>query len=100
RRREAVRERGTGIDRLTPIGGTEGLGCTSGVIAGGHGSIIAGVCAIVAARNVAPEYYSGVRPVERADVAALLELVDHPGRPGVADLEPPLQQRGRGTIVF
>ena len=34
------------------------------------------------------------------DVPALLELVDDPGRPGVPDLEPALEQRRRGAIVL
>ena len=58
------------------------------------------VAAVAAAGVVAPEHHAGVRPVERADVAARLELVDHPGRPGVADLEPPLEQRRRSAIVL
>ena len=41
-----------------------------------------------------------IRPIERPDVAARLELVDDARRPRVADLQPPLEQRRRGTIVL
>ncbi len=45
------------------------------------------------ARLVTAKDLPGVRPVERPDVAARLQLIDHPRRPRVADLEAALEER-------
>ena len=44
-------------------------------------------------RLVAAEDLPGVRSVERPDIAACLELIDHPGRPRIPDLEAALEER-------
>ena len=51
-------------------------------------------------RRVATEHRPGVRAVERPDVPARLQLVDHPGGPRIADLQAALEERRRGPIVL
>ena len=46
-----------------------------------------------ARRVVAAEHLPGIRAVERPDVAARLQLVDHPGGPRIADLQASLEER-------
>src|SRR4029079_13648622 len=57
-------------------------------------------CPLRRSPSLAPEDLPGVRPVETTDVATRLQLVDDPGGPRIADLQPPLEKRRRGTIVL
>src|SRR5262249_55014072 len=98
-RREAIRQARPRVDRIVAID-AEALRTAARLVAGRHRSVIPGVVARLSTRAFAPEHRPRVRSIERADVPARLQLVDDACGPRISDLEAPLQQRRRGTIVL